>query len=732
MSAQIGLPRDRVDGPDKVKGSARYAAEFPQPRLAHAVMVLSTRASGTYRIDAAAAEASPGVVRVLTPANAPTLPDANKADPSKVRILSLLQDDQVHYNGQPIAVVVAETLEQARGAARLLDVKYVESAAILDFERMKAKAYPPKKANMAETDVHWGDASAGLAQASVTVDAVYTTPDENHNPLEPHATTASWEGDKLTVHDATQGVFGCRNTLAQDLGIPAQNIRVISPFIGGGFGCKGSAWSHVVLAAMAARVIARPVKLVLDRPQMFAPVGHRPRTEQHVVLGAKPDGSLTAIRHEVTSATSMLEDWTESSAVVTRMLYACPNGDTTHRLVKLNIGTPTFQRAPGEATGTFALESAMDELAYKLGLDPIALRLVNHADADAVEHKPFSSKALRACYERGAERFGWSRRSAKPGAMRDGHWQVGWGMATATYPAHRSKAAATAKILADGSALVQAGTQDLGTGTYTIMSQVAAETLGLSLQRLRFELGDTALAETPVSGGSQTAASVAPAVQAACASARDQLIALALADAHSPVHGAQRADIDLDDGWLVVRNTQKRDAFAAVIARNGGHPIEGQAQTEEGDAKERYAFHSFGAVFAEVRVDRDLGMLRLTRLHGTYDVGRILNAKTARSQLIGGLVWGAGLALFEQTLTDHRDGRVVNSNLSEYHVPVNADIEEIDVAFIDGSDTLLNPLGARGIGEIGITGAGAAIANAVYHATGKRIRELPITLDKLI
>jgi xanthine dehydrogenase YagR molybdenum-binding subunit len=732
MTRQVGAPLDRIDGPDKVRGAAQYASDFQLPRLAHAAIAFSTVASGTCSIDARKARAMPGVLLVMTHDNAPKLPDI-KVEPPATRVLSLLQSDEIRYNGEPVAVVVADTLERARAAAMALEMTYRAKPATLDFAVAKASAFTPPKANQEDAEKRWGDYRAGLESATTSTDNGYTTPAETHNPMEPHATVAAWQGDRLTVYDSTQGVFGCRKTLALRFGIPVENVRVISPYVGGGFGCKGSVWSHVVLAAMTARELGRPVKLALDRPQMFAAVGHRPNTEQHIVLGASQDGKLTAIRHDVVTTTSMLEDWVEPSAAPTRMLYACENGDTSHRLVKLNIGTPTFQRAPGEATGTFALEVAMDELAVALGMDPIELRLRNYAEKDPVEGKPFSSKHLRECYAKGAHRFGWSRRDPKPRTMRDGRWLVGWGMATATYPARRSKAAALVRLLPDGTALVQTGTQDIGTGTYTIIAQVAADALGLPVGRVRVELGDTSMPETPVSGGSQTAASVMPAVQSACFSARDQLVAVAVADVHSPLHGLANDRIDASDGWLASRDdAKKRETFAAVIARTGGKAVEGRATTDPGDAKEKFALHSFGAVFADVLVDPDLGTIRLHRLHGTYDIGRRLNEKTARSQLMGGLVWGAGLALFEASLYDVRNGRVVNANLAEYHVPVNADIGEIDVAFVDGDDMNFNPLGARGIGEIGITGTGGAIANAVWHATGRRIRDVPITLDRLI
>jgi len=728
----LGSAVDRVDGPAKVRGEAHYAADFTLPRLAQAVMVLSTVPSGRVAIDTSAAEHMPGVVRVITPANALKLSPVEARQP--LRNVSVLQDDRVHYNGQPIAVVVAENLEQARAAAAQLKIAYRREAARLDFQKEKAGAKKPEKANQSPTDVQWGDVDAALGGAAARIDAVYTTPAQNHNPMEPHATVASWSGSRLTVYDATQGVFGCAQTLARHFGLAASDVRVLCPFVGGGFGCKGSAWSHVVLAAMAAKLTGRPVKLVLDRPQMFAPVGGRPRTEQHIVLGADAQGHLAAVRHAVITQSSMLEDWVEPSAVQTRMLYACPNGDTSHRLVKLNIGTPTYQRAPGEATGTFALEVAMDELAVALKLDPLELRLRNYADKAPENDKPFSAKALRECYQAGAQRFGWSQRNPAARSMRDGRWLVGYGMATATYPANRSKASASAELRADGSALVQAGSQDLGTGTYTVMTQVAAQTLGLPLDKVKFELGDTQLPETPVSGGSQTAASVSSAVQAACLALREKLLQAAVAIGDSRLHGADPASLDAQDGWIfVTADPQRRESFATVLARQAGQSLAAKATAEPDPAtKEKYALHSFGAAFAEVRVDPDLGLVRLQRLHGTYDVGRRLNEKLATSQLMGGIVWAASLALFEDARLDLKTGRVANANLAEYHVPVNADIGEIDVRFVDSPDTVLDPLGVRGIGEIGITGMAAAIANAVYHATGRRVRDLPITLDRLL
>ncbi|KXV15247.1 acylaldehyde oxidase [Caballeronia megalochromosomata] len=732
----IGKPLDRTDGVLKVTGQARYSADNTDAKLAHAVLVTSTIAKGRIAsIDTSRAEALPGVLLVMTYQNAMRLPNDGVPDaqPPAVRKLTLLQTSEVRYSNEPVAVVVADSLEHAQGAARYLDVRYEAAMPNADFERAKASAYQPEKMMGRAITTKRGDVDAGLRQGPTRLDAVYTTPYEHHNPMEPHATLARWDGPKLTLYDATQGVSGAKSAVAKFFGISDDNVRVICPFVGGGFGCKGSVWSHVVLAAMAAKQTGRPVKLVLERPQMFGMIGNRPYTEQRIQVSARDDGVMTGMRHDVISTTSTFEDWTESSAIVTRMLYAVPNQSTSHKLVKLDIGTPTFTRAPGETSGSFALETAMDEMAYELKMDPLEFRMKNYANMEPQEKKPWSSKALMACYTRGAETFGWSRRNAAPRSMREGNTLVGWGMATATYPANRSEASALARILPDGTAMVASGTQDLGTGTYTIMTQVAADALGFPLDYVRFALGDSSLPKAPVSGGSQSAASVSPAVRAASLQARDQLIAMALADRGSPVAGLAREDVTVSNGWVVsLSNPDRRDPAAAVIARNGGRAIEAVATTRPGDEKKQYAFHSFGAVFAEVHVDADLGIIRVPRIVAVYDVGTLFNEKTAHSQLMGGIVWGVGSALFEKSELDARYGRYTNANLGEYHVPVNADIGMLDIAFIGQPDPHINPHGARGIGEIGITGVAGALGSAVYHATGVRVRDLPITLDKLL
>ena len=730
----LGTPLDRVDGRLKVTGAARYAAEIPVANVAHAVIVTSTIAKGRVKsIDTAAALRVAGVLTVLTPFNAPKVSvptrdggqgaaagttgsgaqaagGANGAQGpaargGAMRVPTVLQSPEVHYNGQPIAVVVATSFEAAMEAARVVQdaVRYADDRPVLDIKTAPRNAPESVHPLGGERSVKRGDVAAGLRDAAVRVEHTYTTPLENHNAMEVHNTVAEWNGDKLTLYQSTQGIFSVRNTVAKAFGLQPTDVKVVSYFTGGGFGSKGGAWSHEILAAMAARVVGRPVKLMLTRRQMFGPVGGRPLTIQDVSLGAMRDGTLTAIRHASTSNTSTLEDWVEPATSQTRMLYACPNVETQYDLVRLNVGSPTFMRAPGESTGTFALESALDELAYALDMDPIELRLKNYADRDPETGKPWSSKSLRECYAVGAERFGWSKRTAKPMSMRDGQWLVGYGMATATYPARRSAAGATARMLADGTVVVRAGTQEIGCGTYTSMSQIAADVLGLPVERIRFELGVTDMPENPGSTGSVTAASTGSAVFDVATALRKRL-----------------EDMSTNaDGWT--------DAV-----RRAGAAVEVTVESKAPADAQQYASHSFGAVFTEVRVDPELGLIRVPRVVTAHGVGTILNEKTARSQIIGGVVWGIGQALLEETHVDQRNGRYVNAEFAEYLVPVNADVGSIEVHFVDEHDTHVSPMGAKGVGEIGITGVAASIANAVYHATGKRMRDLPLRIDRVL
>jgi len=724
LPAKLGAPIDRVDGRLKVTGGAKYAAELPVTNVAYAVLVTSTIAKGRVTsMDTSAAERVKGVLAVLTPFDAPKVdvpPPRAQAGAAQggmsngaagpparggaMRIPTVLQSPDVLYNGQPIGLVVADSFEAAVEGAHLVTAKYASERPVLDMT--SAPTIPPEEVHPlgGERSVLHGDVDRGLREAAVKLEQEYRTPLENHNPMEVHNTVAAWEGDKLTLYDSTQGIFSVRNTVAKAFGLPPNDVRLVSYFTGGGFGSKGGAWSHQILAAMAARQVKRPVKLALTRRQMFGPVGGRPMTVQRIALGATRDGTLTAIRHASTSNTSTIEDWVEPATSQSRVLYACPNIETTYDLKRLNVGSPTFMRAPGESTGTFALESAMDELAYELGIDPVELRLKNHADRDPVSGKPWSSKSLRECYRVGAESFGWSKRPMKPRAMRDGRWLVGWGMATATYPANRQPAGATARMLPDGSVVVRAGTQEIGCGTYTAMSQIAADVLGVPVERVRFELGDTEMPQNPPSVGSMTAASTGSAVQEVATALKAKLASMSRAG----------------------------DSPIAAIRRAGGQPVEVTVQSQASQDARQYSMHSFGAVFTEVHVDEELGRVRVPRVVTAHGVGTILNEKTARSQIIGGVVWGIGMALHERTEIDPRTGRYVNAQLDEYLVPVNADVGRIDVHFVDERDPHVSATGAKGVGEIGITGVAASIANAVFHATGKRLRELPLRVEKVM
>jgi xanthine dehydrogenase YagR molybdenum-binding subunit len=726
----VGAPLDRVDGRLKITGAATYSAEWPMPNLAYGYLVLSTIAAGRIaRIDTSAAIAESGVIDIMTPNNAPRV--RAKPETANDRYLMVLQNDEVQYDRQPVAVVIATSFEAAKYAASLVRTDYRAARPMLEFER--GEHYTPDQIHGEPADSLRGDALSALDAAPIRIDNVYTTPQENHNPMEPHATIARWDGDTLTVYDANQGVFPARKRLAYTFGIPAANVRVITKFVGGGFGSKGSQWPHTILAAMAAKFVNRPVRIELWRPQMWGSIGYRPPTVQRVALGATRDGVLTTQIHEVVSQTSMFDEFVEPSGQITTMLYASPALRVTHRLTRLNVGTPTYMRAPGESSGSFALESAMDELAYAANVDPLELRLRNYAPADPTKKIPFSSKSLRECYAFGAAAFDWQRRKPAPRSMRDGRYLIGLGMATAAYPTHRSAAAASARIEADGSAVVQSGGVDIGTGAYTAFTQVAAQALGLPVDRVRFELGDSTFPIAPVAGGSQLTASVGSAVKLAALDARNRVAAAAVADTASPLHGLAVAELDAADGRIYARAQPSRgETHAAIIARLGGKAIDGFSTAQAGDDAKNYSMHAFGAQFAEVRVDPDLGEVRLVRQVGAFAAGRILNAKTARSQYLGGMVFGAGMALLEHTRSDARSGRIMNANLAEYLVPVNADIGAVDVVIVPEDDRHVNEIGVKGIGEIGIVGAAAAIANAVYHATGKRIRDLPLAPEKLL
>jgi xanthine dehydrogenase YagR molybdenum-binding subunit len=730
----IGAGIDRVDGRKKVTGGATYAAEVQVANVTYAVLVGSTIGRGKIKaIDTAAATAAPGVIAVVTHDNAPKFPGVTGNHEANDRVVQGLQDSVVLYHDQPIAVVVADTLERAQHAATLVTAEYDALPPVGDVEADLGSAYIFQTPR-GPAEIIRGDLAAGFAAAKTRIDATYRTPVETHNPMEPHATIAVWQGDdRLTLYDSTQAIFNVRRRLSTMLGLPPENVRVINHFVGGGFGCKGAPWSHVLLAAIAAKATGRAVKLAITRPQMQSLVGHRPKTVQKVELGVDGAGRLTAIRHDCVSETSRFDVFVESCTAVTRMLFACPNVTTVQRLVRLDVPTPTFTRAPGESVGTFALESALDELAYAAGIDPLELRRKNHADHDPETGKPWSSKSLLECYQRAADAFGWSKRPAQIKTLREGRWQIGYGVGTTTRGSRQLPASARARMLPDGRAIVQAGTQDIGTGTYTVMTQIAGDALALPIGDIRFELGDTALPEAPPSVGSFTAASTGPAVHNACVALRKKLIEQAVGDPASPLHGLAPDAIDAEDGALIAKADRKRrDTYAAIVTRSKQPEISVELHTEAHKDRDQYSVAGFGVVFAKVRVDEDLGEVRVDRLVGAFAAGRILNAKTASSNLLGGMVWGIGQALHEHSVRDPRTARMVTRDLADYHVPVHADVPELEVILVHEEDPHVNEIGVKGLGELSTPGVAAAIANAVYHATGIRIRDLPITPDKLI
>ncbi|AFL88245.1 aerobic-type carbon monoxide dehydrogenase, large subunit CoxL/CutL-like protein [Terriglobus roseus DSM 18391] len=731
----------RYDGKLKVLGKAKYAAEFAKEieeqfkgkGMLYAYLVVSNIASGEIiSMDTSAADHASGVVKILTPFNAPKLPMVAPQPPA-TRKLSLLQDRTVYYNGEPIGIVLAKSQVEAAHAASLIKVKYKVVPSKLNFDKRLGEARMPKGGNAPKAQKH-GDEAAAWAKATTVVEHTYSTPLQTHNPMEPHATIAAWEADKLTVYDATQYISGDKQTLAKHFSLPLDSVHVIDPYVGGGFGSKGSTWSHVVLCALAAKVAGVPVKLVMERNQMFGPVGGRPKTVQTIKLGTDNTGKLVAIQHDVILPASVMEDFMEAAANQTTMLYQCDQISTSHKMVDMNIGVQTFQRAPGEAVGTAALESAMDELAIKLNMDPLQLRMLNYAEKDPGQQKEFSSKHLKDAYTQAAERFGWTKRNSTPGAMREGNKHIGYGMATATYPANRSAAMAVIRLQANGRMFIGSGTQDLGTGMYTMMAQTVMQELDVPWEMIDVKLGDSTLPKAPVSGGSQSTASVGPAVKEACNQLKLKLANMAAADPSSKLYGAMVNDIEVKGGMLVSKtDASKSEPLAASIARNKGAAIEETGSGEPSqEAQRALSTHSWGAVFAEVAVDDHTHMVEVRRVVATYDIGKLLNKKTGMSQLEGGIVWGIGTALTEETVLDNTTGRIVNNNLAEYHVPVNLDAGIIDVTVIDTPDTKFNPQGARGVGEIGITGVAGAIANAIFNATGKRVRDFPITPDKIM
>ena len=731
MSPLIGPGVDRVDGPAKVRGAATYPTDVTYPDLAHAALVRSTIASGRLiAIDDADARAASGVLTVITHETAAKVKAApfgllGPAPPPP------LQDDRIHHHGQYVAVVVAETPHEASVAAGLVKVEYERGdPPLLDFDDPRSELEPTPW----DTATRRGDVDAGLAEAAVVHEATYTTADNTNNPLGLFATVAAWEGDTLTVHDATQWPAYAQATIADVLGIAPTAVRVRAPYVGGAFGAGLFVWQHVILAVFASRAVGRPVKLVLSRPQMFTGVGHRPSSVQTIRMGVRRDGELVAIEHVSTNSAALDHASIEPISGATARSYSCANVATSDRQRRLNIAFPGSMRGPGHAQGNFALESAIDELAYELGFDPLEMRLRNFAEVHPQSGLPWSSNALRECYAVGADRFGWSNRNPEVGSMRDGHWKIGYGLAAVSWSWWQVRCQARATITRDGHAEVRSAASDPGTGTRTVMRQLAAERLGLPLDHVRFELGDSDMPWSPASGGSSLTASLGNAVHAACNALLQQLLDLAGDDDRSPLRGYALHDVVATRGRIQLRTDPRcGEHYTDILARHQLNELTAEAEATPPSQEDAELARSgpFAAKFVEVRVDEDLGLTHAARVTTVVDAGRILNEKTARSQILGGTIGGIGQALLEETVTDAGTGRIVNATLGDYLIPVNADTPDIDVVFVGEPDPL-TPLGAKGLGEIGLVGIAAAIANGVHHATGRRIRSIPITLDKLL
>jgi xanthine dehydrogenase YagR molybdenum-binding subunit len=710
-----GQPVTRVDGRLKVTGRALYAADNPATDLVYAALVCSTVARGSVRrIDPAAAVRDHDVLRVLTDFGGVKLP-------YDIR--------QVSCFGQPVAVVVATTLEGAMHGASLVDVLYQPGPQLTNIDAPQAEQKPGTRTR----DYARGNADDALRGAAVVTDLRYSIERNNHNPMELPSTVASWDGGRLTVWDKVQSISGAQQAYADAFGVPTEQVRVISPFVGGAFGSAGTTWPHQLLAAFAARQMRRPVKLVLSRKQIYSGIGYRPTSRQRMAIGADRSGRISTIVHEAHTETSRYNAYEDNLMTAPRFLYLAPNMRSTYRVVPLDINPPTFMRGPGATTGAFALESAMDDLAYRLGIDPIELRLRNEPDRDQSDNLPFSTRRLTDCIRQGSETFGWSRRNATPRSVRDGNQLIGVGVAAAAYHTQRSQCAAWARINADGTADVQSGTSDMGPGTYTSMTQVAADALGIPLSRVRFALGDSRFPAAPPHSGSRTMASVGSAVFTTANMLRDRFIRTAIVDPGSPLNGLRPEDVSISDGRMFHTGEPTRgESYQDLLRRRGWGNLDAQQTWSPDDADRRFSMSAYGAVFAEVAVDELLGTVRIRRVYACYDAGRIINPKLAHSQAIGGMVGGIGMALLEGTHLDYRDGRIVNANMSDYLVPVNADIPALDADFLPGEDTLADPLGVKGLGELVIVAVPAAIANAVFNATGRRVTDLPITLEKLL
>jgi xanthine dehydrogenase YagR molybdenum-binding subunit len=730
FTSVVGQPLDRVDGLAKVTGQARYAGEYPERGLLYGSVVSSTIAKGRVRsIDSRAALQVPGVICVIDHTNRPHVSsyddDYSDADSAEGSPFRPLYNDQVLYSGQPLALVVADSLEMARHAGSLVRIEYEAQPHQTDLDAALGQAHQAP----AETPEPRGDFAGRFASADVKIDATYRTPVEHHNPMEPHASTVLYQpDDHLVIHDKTQGTQNCQDYLHKIFGLPKDKIRILAAFVGGAFGSGLRPQYQLTLAVMAALHLKRSVRVTLTRQQMFT-FGYRPRTLQRLRLGASAAGKLVAVGHDATGQTSRFEDFTEHLVEWSGMLYQCDNVALNYRLVPLDVYTPLDMRAPGAASGVIALESAMDELACAAGIDPLDLRRINFAGSNGNEGKPYSSKELLACYDQGAERFGWHKRNPTPRSMREGRQLIGWGMAGGVWEAMQMKASAKAQLDAQGKLTVSSATTDIGTGTYTVMTQIAADAAGVMPDDVTFVLGDSSLPTAPLQGGSFTVSSVGPAVRQACSILRTQVLEIARRN-HPELAAVPVEQIGFGDGFLHIGD--RRFSMGELVASTEQGVLQVQVDAEPSAKRSGFSTASHSAVFVEVQVDEDLGTVRVSRVVSAIAAGKVINPKTAHSQILGGVVWGLGMALQEDTLSDHTLGRFLNHSLAEYHIPVNADIGQIDAFFVEEEDEIINDLGSKGVGEIGIVGVAAAVANAVYHATGKRVRDFPITLDKVL
>jgi xanthine dehydrogenase YagR molybdenum-binding subunit len=735
LSAIIGSPIDRVDGPLKTTGTARYAADWNQPNMAYAVPVCATIAKGKITsLDASAAEKMPGVVLVLHHGNVPKIYRlaGGRAGGRTSESRPPLEDETISYWGQYVALVVADTFQQAQAGAAAVKVTY--TAEKPNVSTLLDDALPPTGPKI---ESHRGDSEAAFAAAPIKVDETYRTPVETHNPMEMHATVAVWNGDKVTLYESSQGVVNHLGVMAQHLGVPKENVQIIAKFIGSGFGGKLFPWPHSALCAVAARKLDRPVKFTVSRKMMFSNVGHRPRTQQRMRLSTDAQGKLVSLQQDYRNHTSFTDDIKENCGEATPFLYSVPNLTVTSALMKRNIGTPTPMRGPGAVPGLFALESAVDELAIKLKQDPVAFRLAHDTLIDEEKNKPFSSRHLKECLQIGSEKFGWSKRTLEVGSMKKGDLILGWGVACASWGAGRGGSEATVALRADGTARVASATQDIGTGSYTVAAQILSDKTGIPVSRIEVVLGDSSLPPGPMSGGSTATASLVPSIAAAANSAIHALLANAVETQGSPFQGKDPATLTMTKGRVHAKDASPESGVPfeqilhmAKVASATGNGKTGGAATETKAAD--YSMHSFGAHFVEVEWDPGIAHLRVSRVVSVMDVGRIINPKTTTNQMAGAIIMGIGMGMMEQTIYDPRNGHPINDNFADYIVPTAADSPDIDVHFTNIPDPLIGEYGARGVGEIGMAGIAPAMTAAVYHATGIRVRELPIRIEDLL